>query len=54
MNSILNTDILYQSRSESGRELIGVQDTAETAIFELRNYVRNSKERLLIAACTIE
>ena len=55
MNSTLNIDILYQSRSESGRGLIGVQDTVVTAIFELRrNYVRNSKERLLIAACTIE
>ena len=41
---------LYLSRSEGGRELIGVQDTVESAILRLRNYVRNSKERLLIAA----
>ena len=31
-----------------------MQDTVETAILGLRNYARNSKERLLIAACTIE
>ena len=42
------------SRSEDGRGLIGVQDTVETAIFGLRNYVRNSKERLVIAAHTIK
>ena len=29
-----------------------MQDTVETAILRLRNYVRNSKERLLIAART--
>ena len=34
--------------------MIGVQDSMETAIWGLRNYVRNSKERLLIAARTIE
>ena len=34
--------------------MIGVQDTVETAILRLRNYVRNSKERLLIAARTTE
>ena len=33
--------------------VIGVQDAVKTAIWVLRNYVRNSKERLLIAACTI-
>ena len=49
-----NVDQLYISRSEDGRGLIGVQDTVETAILGLRNYVRNSKERLLIAAYTIE
>ena len=31
-----------------------MQDTVETAILRLRNYVRNSKERLLIAARTTE
>ena len=31
-----------------------MQDTVQTAILGLRNYVRNSKERLLIAARTIE
>ena len=45
---------MYLSRIESGRVLIGVQDTRETAIFGLRNYKRNRKERLLIAAHTIE
>ena len=49
-----NIDRLYLSRIESGRGLIGVQDTRETAIFRLRNYKRNRKERLLIAAHTIE
>ena len=49
-----NADRLYLSRSEGGRELIGVQDIVGTAILGLRNYVRNSKERLLIAARTIE
>ena len=44
-----NVDRLYLSRSDGGRGLIGVQDTVETA-----NYVRDSKERLLIAARTIE
>ena len=47
-----NVDWLYLSRSECGRGLIGVQDTVETAILRLRNYVRNSKEGLLIAART--
>ena len=42
------------SRSKDGRGLIGVQDTVEAAIFGLRNYVRNSKERLVIAAHTIK
>ena len=49
-----NVDRLYLSRSESGRGLTGVQDTVETANLGLGNYVRNSKERLLIAARTIE
>ena len=49
-----NVDRLYISRSEGGRGLIGVQDTVETAILGLRNDVRNSRERLLIAAHTIE
>ena len=30
--------------------MIGIQDTVKTANLGLRNYVRNSKERLLIAA----
>ena len=45
---------MYLSRSEYGRGLIGLQDTVDTAILRLINYVRNSKERLLIATCTIE
>ena len=47
-------DRIYLSRKEGHRGLIGVQDTVETAILEPRNYVRNSKERLVIAARTIE
>ena len=49
-----NVDRLYLSRSESCRGLIGVQETVETGILGLRNYVRHSKERLLLAACTTE
>ena len=45
---------MYLSRSEGGRGLIGVKDTVETEILGLTNYLRNSKESLLIAACTIE
>ena len=41
-----NVNRLYLSRSESSRGLTGVQDTVETAILRLRNYVKNSKERL--------
>ena len=36
-----NADRLYLPRSEGGRGLIGVQDTVETAILGLINYVRN-------------
>ena len=50
----LNVDQLYLSRSEGSRGLIGDQDIVEIVILGLRNYVRNSKERLLIAACTIK
>ena len=41
-----NVNRLYLSRSESSRGLTGVQDTVETAILRLGNYVKNSKERL--------
>ena len=49
-----NVDWLYLSRGESGRGLIGVQNTVETAISGLTNYVRKNIERLLIAARGIE
>ena len=49
-----DVDQYYLSKSEGGRGLIGVQDTVETAILGLRNYVGNSKERLLITVLTIE
>ena len=49
-----NVDWLYLSRSEGSRGLIGVQDTVGTIPLGLINYVSNSKERLLIAARTIE
>ena len=49
-----NIDRLFLSRSEGGRGLIGVQGIVETAILGIRKYVRNSKERLLIAACRKE
>ena len=45
-----NVDRLYLSRSEGSRGLIGVQDTVETALLGLRNYVK----RLFIAARTVE
>ena len=44
-----NVDQLYLSRSEGGRGFTPVHDTVETAFLGLRIYVRNSKERLLIA-----
>ena len=47
-------DQLYLSRSEGSRGLLGVQDTVETTILGFRNYVRDSKERLLIVGHTIE
>ena len=40
-----NVDQLYLSRSEGGRGLIVVQDTVESAILGLRNYVRNREDR---------
>ena len=49
-----NIDRLYLSRSEGSRGLIGVQDTVEIANLGLRNYVKHSKESLLIAARTVE
>ena len=45
---------LYLSTNEGSRRLLGVQDTVETAISGLRNYVRNSKTRLLFAAHIIK
>ena len=45
---------MYLSTSEGSRGIIGVHHTAQAAILGLRNYVRNCKERLLIAAHTIE
>ena len=45
---------MHLSRSEGSRGLIGVQDTVWTILLGLINYVSNSKERLLIAARTIE
>ena len=49
-----NVDWLYLLRNEGGGGLIGVQNIVETPIFGLRNYVRKSNERLLIAARTIK
>ena len=45
---------MYLSRSEGSRGLIEVQDAVETAILGLRYYIRNSKERFLTAAYTME
>ena len=42
------------SKSRGGRGLIGVHVTSEIAVLGLRIYVRTSKERLLIVACTTE
>ena len=47
------TDYNYQER-KAAEDSIGVQDTVQTAILGLTNYVTNSKERLLIAARAIE
>ena len=49
-----NVDWLYLPRGEGGRGLIGVHKNVEIVISGLQNYVRNNKDTLLIAACTIE
>ena len=49
-----NADQLYLSRSEGGRGLLWVHNTVETTILGLTNYVRNSKERLLLTAHVTE
>ena len=50
----INVNRLDLSRNEEDRGWIGVHDTVKRAVLGSRNYVRNSKERLLIAACTTE
>ena len=50
----INVNRLDLSRNEEDRGWIGVHDTVKRAVLESINYVRNSKERLLIAACTTE
>ena len=45
---------MYLSKSEGSRGLLGVQNTVETAVLWLRNYVKNTKERFLIVARTME
>ena len=47
------TNYNYQE-VKAAEDSIGVQDTVQTAILGLTNYVTNSKERLLIAARAIE
>ena len=47
------TNYNYQE-VKAAEDSIGVQDTVQTAILGLKNYVTNSKERLLIAARAIE
>ena len=49
-----NADQLFLSRSEGGRGLLWVHNTVETTILGLTNYVRNSKERLLLTAHVTE
>ena len=49
-----NADRLYLSRSKGGRGLLWVHNTVETTILGLTNYVRNSKERLLLTAHVTE
>ena len=49
-----NVDWLYLPMGEGGRGLIGVHKNVEIVISGLQNYVRNNKDTLLIAACTIE
>ena len=50
----INVNRLDLSRNEEDRGWIGVHDTVKRAVLDSENYVRNSKERLLIAACTTE
>ena len=49
-----NVEWLCLSRSEGGVGFIEVQDTVETTILRLTNYVRNSNKKLLVATRTIE
>ena len=47
-------DRLYLPRSEGGRGLIGIEDTVTVAIAALEEYVRESEERLLVAASMVD
>ena len=49
-----NTNRLYIPRKEGGRGLLSIEDTVDLANLGLKSYVRNSCERLLVAARQIE
>ena len=49
-----NTNRLYIPRKEGGRGLLSIEDTVVLANLGLKSYVRNSCERLLVAARQIE
>ena len=49
-----NTNRIYIPRKEGGRGLLSIEDTVDLAKLGLKSYVRNSCERLLVAARQIE
>ena len=49
-----NTNRIYIPRKEGGRGLLSIEDTVDLAKLGLKSYVRNSFERLLVAARQIE
>ena len=49
-----NTNRIYIPRKEGSRGLLSIEDTVDLAKLGLKSYVRNSCERLLVAARQIE
>ena len=49
-----NFDHLYIPRKEGGRGLQGVEKTGKVTNLGLENYVKNSRERLLTAARSVD
>ena len=45
-----DADRLYVTRKEGGRGLTSIEDSVDTSILRLRDYIQKSKERLITAA----